>query len=293
MPIAALTIVSLIYGANFSIAKIPMGHEVIEPLGFIQLRTLFGAAFFGSLYFIFIREKVEFEDYKWLLICGLTGVAINQSFFFVGLNYTNPVNGALMMTCTPLIVLLLSKLVLAEPIQPIKLMGIIIGMFGAILLISEGFSGFSWATSKGDIMVLINATSFALFLIFIKKISHKYHPFTILAVAFTIGAICLIPFGSKDLLHAHWSKMESTDIWSILFVLIFTTCITYLFNTWAVNKVKPTVVSSFIYLQPLFAVIIAVSMNMDTITIRMLISGSFIFLGVYFIGKKKKVLHTQ
>lgn len=286
LPLLALTMVSLIYGANFSIAKIPMEKEVIQPLGFIFLRALSGAIFFWTIWIIWIRERIQRNDIKWLIVCGLAGVAINQSLFFLGLKYTNPINGALVMTLTPIIVLILSRIILKEQITLFKILGISLGISGAVLLILKGINGFEWSNIKGDIFVLLNAISFSFFLIYVKKVIPKYHPFTVLSWIFLIGFICLIPVGGPAFLETEWTKMNQVDFLSIGFVLFFTTCMTYLLNTWAVGQVKPTVVSSFIYLQPLFAGIIAIFLKTDVLSQRMLFAGTIIFLGVYIISKK-------
>lgn len=287
LPILGLTLVSLIYGANFSIAKIPMQHEVVQPLGFIFMRVLSGFVFFWILRLIFVNEKIKKQDIKWFVLCGLTGIAINQSLFFEGLKYTNPVNGALMMTCTPIIVLILSRYLLQEKITNLKLLGIILGFVGASILILKDFQGMSWQSVKGDVLVLLNAVSFSFFLIFARKLTPNYHPFTIMSLSFSVGLIALIPIGLPPFLNTNWGGMVSVDYYSIAFVLFFTTCITYLLNTWAVGKVTPTIVSSFIYLQPLFAAVIAIILKMDRLSFRMILAGSLIFLGVFLASRKK------
>lgn len=287
LPLAGLTTVSLIYGANFSIAKIPMQHEVVQPLGFIFMRVLSGFIFFWTLRLLFVREKIRKQDYKWFVLCGLTGIAINQSLFFEGLKYTNPVNGALMMTCTPIIVLILSRYLLNEKITKLKLLGIFVGFVGASILILKGFEGMTWQSVKGDVLVLLNAVSFSFFLIIARKLTPHYHPFTIMSVAFSVALVALLPIGLKPFLNTEWSQMLPVDFYSVAFVLFFTTCITYLLNTWAVGKVSPTIVSSFIYLQPLFAAIIAITLKMDSLSFRMILAGSLIFLGVFLASRKK------
>lgn len=285
----ALLSVALIYGANYTIAKNVLDQDYLKPNGFILLRVISGFVLFTILHALFIKEKVDRKDLGLLAICGLFGIAINQLFFFKGLGATSPVHASLIMVVTPIIVLILSSIYLTERIRWWKVLGIIVGMIGAMLLITKGSSGNnSMSSSLGDLYILINAASYALYLVFAKNLMKKYHPFTVMKWIFSFGLIVVIPFGIGDLSGVVWRSFP-IDIWvAIIYVLIFTTFFAYLLNAYALSTVNPTTASAYIYMQPLIASTIAILWYNDSLSSVKVLSAALIFIGVYMISLQKR-----
>jgi len=270
--------------------KIVMDDDYIQPLGFILLRVLSGVILFSLIHWFFIKEKVERKDIGKLILCGLFGAAVNQLFFFQGLKFTTPINAALIMTTCPIVVLIVSAVILKEKITPKKILGILLGASGAIILITHGQQvQFQKSQVLGDLMILVNAISFAIYLVLVKSLMKKYHPITVVKWVFTIGIIFVFPFGIKQLTAVNWSSF-SMNIWmAVIYVLIFTTFLTYLFNAFALKIVQASTTSIYIYLQPLFAALIAIILGGDELVPIKLISGFLIFIGVYLVSTGKTV----
>lgn len=285
----ALLSVALIYGANYTIAKNVLDQGFLKPNGFILLRVICGFVLFHIVHVLFIKEKVDRKDLGLLAICGLFGIAINQLFFFKGLSATSPVHASLIMVVTPIIVLIVSTIYLTERIRWWKVLGILVGMMGAMLLIMKGSSGNnSMSSPLGDLYILINATSYALYLVFVRNLMRKYHPFTVMKWVFSFGLIVVIPFGIGDLTEVVWSSLP-TDIWiAVVYVLVFTTFFAYLLNAYALSTVNPTTASAYIYMQPLIASTIAVLWYNDQLSSVKVLCAALIFIGVYLISFQKK-----
>ena len=285
----ALLSVALIYGANYTIAKNVLDQEYLKPNGFILLRVLSGFILFSMVHFLFIKEKVDRKDLALLAFCGLFGIALNQLFFFKGLSETSPVHASLIMVVTPIIVLIVSTLYRKEKVSKWKLLGILIGMLGAMLLILRGSSGSTSMSSPiGDLYILINAASYAIYLVFAKEIMKKYHPFTVMKWVFSFGLVVVLPFGIVDLTDAVWSSFP-TDIWiAVGYVLLFTTFLAYLLNAYALTIVNPTTASAYIYLQPLIASTIAILWYNDGLSSLKVFCAILIFVGVYLISIQKQ-----
>ena len=292
----ALFTVALLYGGNFSIAKIVMDDSYIEPLGFIILRALSGLVLFWMVHYFFIQEKIEKKDFPLLILCAVFGVAINQMTFFMGLQRTTPINASLIMLTTPILVLIISMLVIKEKITLQKLIGIIFGATGAIMLITYG-KEISYQSSQiwGDILVFINALSFGIYLVLVKKLMVKYHPFTVMKWVFSFGIFMVLPFGFHDLKIVEWSTFPNVVWWAVFYVLIGATCMTYLLNAYALKMVNASVVSIYIYLQPLFATLIALALDKDELDGLKVFAGILIFIGVYLVSFQisKPTLHQD
>ena len=258
----ALFTVGAIYAGNYIIAKGLM-PDIIGPSGFIVLRVVGGTVMFFTVMFILsvfgIRkfERIDRADLPRLILCGLCGVAVNQLCFFNGLSLTSPIHASLIMTVNPIFVLLISALLLSNKITARKISGIFIGGTGAGLLllygshISTAESGASW---EGDVLVLINAFAYGVYLVVVKPLMAKYHPLTIISWVFLFGLVFVIPIGMEQVMEIDWSKLERDHLQGILYVIVGTTFLAYLLNIYALNKVSPVVVSIYIYLQPLIVV---------------------------------------
>lgn len=247
----ALFIVNAIYGANYVIAKGLM-PDVIGPSGFILLRVI-GACLIFWLVFSLSWERVLWKDLGRMALCAVFGVAMNQLFFFNGLSLTSPINASVIMTSTPIIVLVMASIILGERITWMRSVGVLVGAIGAIALIMSTNGGASTATERGDLFILINATSYSLYLVTVKPLMLKYRPLTVITWVFTFGLLFVLPFGSEQFLEVEWSALATADILSMGFVVLCTTFLAYLLNIFALKIVSPTISSSYIYLQPILA----------------------------------------
>lgn len=274
---------NLIYGANYSIAKQAM-PEYIEAFGFIFIRVLVTAFIFFVLGFLSGNEKVEKQDFGKLFLCAVFGVAINQLLFFKGLDLTAPINASLMMTTNPIMVLIVASLIIKERITFRKVAGIIIGIIGASTLLLWGkTAAFSTASALGDFFILINSLSWGVFLIIVKPLMQKYKTITVMKWVFLFGSVLVFPFGWKQFNAIEWSTFD-TKIWLVVFyVVIVTTSVAYMLNTYALKNLSPSTVSAYIYLQPLFATAIAILIGKDHLNTLHVISAILIFTGVYLV----------
>ncbi len=262
-----------------------MNNGYIQPLGFILMRVSSGVLLFYLFHQLFIKEKIVRKDLFRLMLCGLFGVAINQMFFFSGLYYTKPINASLIMTSTPILVLVISSLLLGERITLIKVIGIIIGGIGAAVLIAFGESiHFSVQSLKGDLMILVNACSYGLYLVLVKDLMKRYHPLTVVKWAFTFGLCFVLPFGLSDIPAIQWASFTGPIWLAFVYVLLCTTFLAYLLNAYALHILNATTVSMYIYLQPLLASLIALLFAKDELTVVKLLAGSLIFAGVYLVS---------
>ncbi len=287
----ALVGANVIYGLNYSIAKDVMPAHIL-PFGFIFCRVL-GALSLFWLVHSFNYEKVEKKDFLLLAICGLFGVAGNQLMFFYGLNITTPINAGIIMTSNPILVLIASAIILKNRITALKIGGIFLGITGALLLLlfKTDFS-FGSETILGDMFVFLNAMSYGTYLVIAVPLMKKYKPLTVVKWVFTFGFIFVFPFGIQQFIAIDWSLFTS-DIWlKFGFVIVGTTFLAYLFNIYGLKKLSPSIVSTYIYLQPLIATSFAIWAEKDSLDWIKIVAAALIFSGVYLVSKTKP-LKTQ
>lgn len=290
----ALLLVNLIYGANYLIAKGLM-PDLIEPSGFILLRVLGATVLFWIARMVYKRQRIAREDIGRFALCGLFGVAANQLFFFNGLNLTSPINASIIMTANPILVLIMAGILIGERISLVRVAGIALGAIGAVWLIYSSVDGSAISGHwKGDVMILINAFSYALYLVMVKPLMKKYSPITVISWVFLIGSVFVLPFGWSQFQAVEWTNFTVADVLAAGFVVLATTFLAYLFNVFAIRIVSPSVVSSYIYLQPITAIIFASLFAWwgwtavdytGGISVQKILSALMIFAGVYLVSK--------
>ena len=284
LPHLALFLVNLIYALNYSIAKDVM-PDYIGPSGFILLRVIGGSLLFFLTYIFFIKENVELNDIVRLLFCGLFGVAINQLFFFEGLNLTTPINAAIIMTVSPILVIIFSAIIIKEKITIRKLLGIFLGIVGAAtLILKSGSISLDNTFFVGNILIFINATSYSIYLVLVKTLMTKYNPITVMFYVFSFGLIFVLPFGLNELLEVNTQSFSKIIYFKVAFVVICTTFLAYLFNAFALKTLNPSVVSTYIYLQPVLASVVAIFLESDSLDFIKILSALFIFSAVYLVS---------
>jgi len=291
-PHLALLGASIIYGINYSVAKGVM-PDYLQPMAFIFTRVSGALLLFFALSLFFTKEKIQKSDFVRLAFCGLFGVALNQSLFFIGLNITTPINAAIIMTSNPILVLIISSIILGEKLNLRKWSGIFLGLTGALLVIAFGKNiHFGSDTFLGDLLVFLNASSYGVYLVIVKPLMAKYKPITVIKWVFFFGLLYVAPFGGMGFANSNWGDFPVDVLWSVAFVVIGTTFLTYLFNLYALKRVSPNVVSIYIYTQPIIASLIAVLYGLDELTTIKIFAAFLIFSGVYLISirPKRKVI---
>lgn len=284
----ALLGANTIYGLNYVIAKGIMPHYMM-PKAIIFLRVSVTVLVFGLLHFILPSEKVEKKDLFKLAICAVFGVAVNQILFFEGLNLSTPINASIIITVIPVLILIFSHYILKEKITHMKVFGIMLGAAGALLVIlSAGKGDFRSDTMLGNLLIFINAMSWALYLVLIKPLMAKYDSVTIMKWVFFFGLIIIFPFTLTSFTATSFISIPLKIWMSISFVVIGATIIAYFLNNYSLKKVSPSINGIYIYLQPLVASIVAILFGKDDLTAIKTIAAIMIMAGVYFVTRRPK-----
>ena len=280
----ALIIVSLIYAATFSVAKEVMPHYV-QPSAFVLLRAGIAGLLFWIVGSIITKEKVDKKDFPRIALLAVCGVAVNQLLFLNGLSQTTPINASIIMVSNPVFVLLIAAFLLKDAISGRKVIGVIFGMTGAMLLLlfNKDFS-FGSETIKGDSMILINSMAWACYVVLVKPLMLKYNAFTVVKWVFLFGFIYVIPFGYMEFSQIQWAEMPSAVWRNVIFVVIGGTFFAYMLNTYALRALTPSAMSIYVYFQPFLTTLIAVFYYQnDTLDTRKIMSGVLIILGVFLV----------
>ncbi|CAM1358762.1 DMT family transporter [Tenacibaculum xiamenense] len=290
LALIATSIATIIYGITFTVAKEVM-PVYIKPYGFIVLRVGGAVTVFWAIGLFLKKESIEKKDFKRIIMASFFGIALNMLTFFKGLSYTTPISASVMMVTTPILVMIFASIILKEKLFLRKIAGVVIGLVGAVILILYGNAGGGDAKNMmiGNFLVFVNAASYGLYLVIVRDIIQKYNPIVFVKWLYLFGFLMVLPFGWAELSEVAWQSMPPNIYMKAGFVVVFATCITYLFNLFALSKLKPTTVSVFIYLQPVIASIYALLVGSDTVNTIKILATALIFTGVYLVSKRAKV----
>ncbi len=291
-PHIALLIVNALYGASYSIAKIPLSGY-ITPGVFILIRVSVSLFLFALLVFSLIktRFKIDRSDILRLALCGLFGVSINQICFFEGLSRTTEMNASLLMILTPILILIIAIIAKEEHFTLQKIFGVFLGCIGALIILFN--KGFQYSLNQsgiiGDMFIFVNAISYSIYLVIVKKLMHKYEPLKVIMYVFLFGLIPVIFYAFPKLAETSFSTF-SLKVWlSIAFVVFFVTFTVYLLNIYAISKSDSSLAGTYIYLQPIFAAFFTYIFAHKNLYFYHVIAALFIFTGVYFVSLKSNI----
>ena len=287
--IFALLMVQLLYGLNYTLAKIVMNENYVKPFALTVLRVGGAAILFWIISLWLPKEKIERKDYFKFFIAAVFGVAINMLFYIKGVELTTPIHASAIITINPVLILLLSALILKEKVTGIKIVGLVLALCGALSLTLFGESDRSGDNVLlGNTFIFINSIFYSVYIILIKQLTAKYHPFTFIKWLFLFGFFMVLPFGYNELGTIQWEAFTPYVYFLILFVVVGATFGTYLLNPIALNKLKASTVGIFIYLQPVIAGLFAILMGADRIDGLKVVAMLLIFTGVYLVSQKSK-----
>jgi drug/metabolite transporter (DMT)-like permease len=289
----ALFIVNVLYGASHVLAKGVM-PDYLTPSVFILFRVAGATLLFWLVLSLTKSKPIERMDFPLIALCGLFGVAINQLFFFHGLNLSSAINSGIIMALNPIMVVILSFFLFKERLTSLKITGITLGAVGAILLTLKASSHVG-DSRLGDLFLFLNALSYAIYLVIAKPLMKKYSPIQVITWVFTFGLIfvLLFPPTLSELSQTNFQRISTEIWWKIAYVVIGVTFFTYLLTIFGLKYLSATVSSAYIYTQPvmvmlftfLFASIHWSADYRGSITSEKILYMFVIFTGVYLTSK--------
>jgi drug/metabolite transporter (DMT)-like permease len=283
-------IANVLWGINMPISKYLL-PEHVAPGALTIMRILFATAMFWIVSLFMKRENVSLKDIGLLFICGMCGIAFNQSLFILGLSQTSPVDASIIATSGPIFVMLLAALILKEPITQKKAFGVLIGASGGILLVLSSMQASNQVSSlAGDLKIVSGSFIYSVYVVISKPLSQRYSSVTIMKWMFLFSSIVLLPFMYRDMTDTalfHRSYIDGEELGAIMYVLIGATFLPYLLVPMALKRIRPTTLSMYNYAQPIAASLIAVMAGQDTFSMSKAVSSALVFIGVYLVTQSK------
>ena len=276
----ALLFCNVVWACDYPFYSLVLG-KYVSPLAMVSASLVVAAVW--SLVPLIWEKPERVEPHDRIKIIGaalLIGVARKLCMMF-GLAQTSPIDGSIISTTTPLLVLLLSVFVGLERFTKIKVVGLFLGMVGAVaIILSSSQSAHEKSGLVGNILIFTSACVSAAYMVWFKKLVAKYRITTLLRWIYCTSAIVMLPIGAHDILATDISTMSAEIIFATLFVLVVPTYIPNLLLNYSLKVVAPTISSIYSYIQPVVAIALAVAMGLDRLHLDTILFALVIFCGV-------------
>lgn len=276
----------IFWGLNAPIGKDAMLHG-IDNISLVSFRVA-GAAVLFWLASLFVREHMSWRHVLYMGGAALLAVVFNQCLFTIGLSLTSPINSSIVTTSMPIFAMILSFLILKEPITWMKAGGVAIGCTGAVFLILSSAQGGGKAGSiVGDLLCMLAQFSFALYLALFNPLVRKYNVVTVNKWMFAWACLFILPFTGNHVAALPWGAISVKTWLEAGFVVVFATFLSYMLSVVGQRILRPTVVSVYNYVQPIVSVVVSVATGLGIFTVSHAVAILLIFTGVWMVIKSK------
>lgn len=285
----AVLCANLIFGLNIPISKALLS-QWMTPFGYMASRTLAATIIFWVIQSFLPKEKVSPKDLAIIAMGGIMGFVVSQSLTAISLQYTSPVYFSLIVALSPLVVMLLAAVFLKEPVTGKKMAGVVLGIAGALLMISQIDNSASGKNNLwGIFLAIISVTAFSVYLIIIRSVAQKYTTVTQMKWMFLFAAIILVPLGCTEyseqtLFSASWGW---SGVWELAFVAILATSVAYFLTPFGMKYLRATTVSVYMNLQPIVSSVAAICVGQDSFSWDKPLAAVLVITGAYVVSTSR------
>lgn len=286
----AMLVATIAFGLNGPFSNALLIDGTLSP--WLHMACRFGTAcilFWLASLVVPTGRRVEARD-AWLLIgASLTGVLGNQGLFAFAISMTTPLRQSLMTTMGPIFTMLLAALFLKEPVTRKKVLGVLVGLSGVLLLMltKGGDAGSGTRAIVGQLIALLATFSYTLYLTVFKRLIDKYSPLELMKWLFLISFLIVLPFSIGPAIEMPWREMDGTFFFQLGFIVLAATVLAYLMVPYAQRRLRPTVIAVYNYGNPVIATTAGLMMGLETFTVAKMVAGVLVILGVVIVTQSK------
>ena len=273
----------VIWAVNYPLYKVIMPHY-ISPYAMTMLVVGVAALLaFGSMLFVPIEPVRRQDILRLVAAAALMGIA-KKLFLMVGIQHTSPIDASIIATLGPILVLVISVMFLVDRFTPMKVLGMALGLAGALVVILSG-NGMQAPSDKleGNAVVLLAIVASSFSMVWLKELIMRYKPITLLRWIYPVAAVMMLPVGLGPLLRTDFSAMPAHVAWIVAYVAVVPTFGPNYLLIYSLHYVKPTISSVYFYLEPVIATAISVAMHMDTLSWDRALASLAVFAGVLLV----------
>jgi drug/metabolite transporter (DMT)-like permease len=255
--------------------------DVMDPFALTLVRSLISTVIMGGI--LLLRggwPKVAPGDRKLIFLLSFLAIPLNQFFFLFGMRYTIPSNAALLYATTPILVLLLSWLFLGERLTGRKVLGVIVGFVGVMIVIFERGVSASLEFLVGNLLISVAVIAWGLYSVFGKRLIARYGAVRASSLTLIYGTVMFLPIGLWSTVTFPYASLTGSNWGEILYLGIITSVVSYFLWYFALGRIEAGKVALFSNFQPILTTVLMVLILGQGITPAFVVGGTIALGGV-------------
>jgi drug/metabolite transporter (DMT)-like permease len=284
-----LVFATLFWAGNFIVGKIAF-LENVPPFSLTFFRWLLVWLILIPFTYkeFFYLKKIIFQNISLLFFLGLTSVGLFNSFIYNALNFTQVINASLFNAVIPAVIILFCFLFKLDKTNKYQLLGLMLTILGILSIITKLNLKILLTLdfNKGDILMMGAVITWGLYSAFLKKIKFKVSLLTFVHILCTFGLISLIPQFLYEFLQGETVKVNSTFVYSLLYLAIFPSVGSYYCWAGAVSIIGANRAGIFLSLIPLFSAVMAILFFQEKFQFYHFIGSILTLFGLFLSNKK-------
>ena len=287
-----LTLCTLFWSGNFIVGKVATLFEIPPlTLNFYRWFLAFLILCPFTLKGVIMNFKEIKKNFLVLVIMGFTSISVFKSVVYYSLNYTQVLNGVLMISTIPVFIIFFSGLFKTESIKIYQIIGVVISLMGVISIITKLDLSLllSLKLNKGDLWMLVAMISWTTYSLLLGKKKVKLEPFIFLQTIIIIGLLFLLPMYIAEMLVGKKITINFPVIMTIGYVVFFAGIGAYTFWNAAIKLIGPSRSGVFLHLMPIFSSLMAVFLLGEQFSFHHIVGTLLIISGILLSSKKQTI----
>ena len=279
-----------IFGVNIIVCKDLTSSQLISPIALFTMRSVGAGLLFWLISFFMPQEKVEWRDHPQILLASVLGFLLTQLTFLMAIPSITPLDCSITSAMSPIYTMIIAAIVLREPITWQKAGGVILSFAGVIFLLLNSVSagGATQTTTIGLLLMILNCICFSLYLGIFKPLISRYSVVTFMKWIFLYSMIMSLPLSLGELTTLNYAQLPGNIVAELAFLIICSTFITYFLIPVGQKILRPTLVSMYSYVQPIVAIVVSITVGMDTLSWQKIVAAITVFAGVAIVSRSRQ-----
>ena len=275
----------VIWGSSF--VAIKFAYTTYPPLTLAAVRFVVATLILGALTLLpKNRVKLEKKDILTVAVCGLTGIMLYAVLQNIAMQWTSASSATLIIASYPIITLLMESLIYKTKLSLMKIVAILIAICGVVILSYVKTESRISGELLGILLLMAAGVFWAVYNFMMKRVVNQYPPITLLFYITLFGTIFLLPLSLFE--RTAWQTPTLLSFSMMLFLGVFCSVIAYLLYNRGLKSMAPSTISSMLNLMPIIGVFFSWILLGEQVTLRKIVGGAIVILGVMLSVRKSK-----
>ncbi|MEI2385044.1 DMT family transporter [Breoghania sp. JC706] len=270
------------WGGNIVLGRVAAGH--IPPLALAQMRWIGAFVILALIFWPKVRQDLSVirRHLPIVLLLSFVGITLYNSLAYVGLQYTQAVNGALMQSTAPFWIALWSLILFRDRLTPGQIGGIVLSSIGVLAIITEGDPArlTELTVNPGDLYLVAAMACYALYATLLRK-RPPIHPMSFLVIAIGLGGLMLMPATAMEMASGFVMQADGQTLLTLAYVVLIATILAYICFNRGVELIGPNRAGPFFHLIPVVASLVAIVFLGEAFRLYHAIGYALILSGIF------------